>query len=59
MIAEDEKILFISNARVISLSKNIFNRSQGKISFEHRVCVKENRSYHKQMLNVLIIEQPG
>ncbi len=42
MIAEDEKILFISNARVIALSKTVLSASQRKVGAEHWVCGEEN-----------------
>lgn len=59
MIAEDEKILFISNARVIALGKTVLIGSSGTWGVKHWVFGEKNCPDDTQVPHILIAEQPG
>jgi hypothetical protein len=59
MIAEDEKILFISNARVIALGKTVLTGSSGTWCVKHWFCGEENCPDDTQVSYIWVAEQSG
>ncbi len=55
MIAEDEKILFVCNARVIAISKNITKASKGGSIYRHRLHIKKSSRDHTKMHDVRVL----